>query len=62
MSGFSRPAAAKMSTTPSGVNGARDDLPNGVVELFLWTLVAGCTLELSTACTAWKNATSSRIR
>ena len=34
MSGFSSPAAAKTSSTPSDGHGARDDLAHGEVKVF----------------------------
>ena len=44
MSGFLRPAAAKMSTTSSETTALRDDLPDGVVELLVGLALAGRAL------------------
>ncbi len=62
MSGFFRPAAAKMSTTSSDDHGLRDDLADGVVEVLVGLAARRASLLASTARTAWKKPTSSRMR
>ena len=62
MSGFFSPAAAKMSITSSDDTALRDDLADRVVESLGPSLPLAGAFFVRTARTAWKNATSSRIR
>ena len=61
MSGFSRPAAAKMSTTPSEAT-ARETIWRIAMSSSSSVPASPAARLASTDRTAWKNATSSRIR
>ena len=61
MSGFLSPAAAKMSTTPSEAT-ARDTICRTASSSSSSVFAPSGEPFASTARTAWKNATSSRIR
>ena len=62
MSGCSRPATAKMSTTSSLETASRDDLPDGEVELLVGLAAVARLVFMSAARTVWKKPTSSRMR
>ena len=61
ISGFFRPAAAKMSMTSSEDDGLGDDLPDGMVEVLVGLALVPARSSRAPARTAWKKPTSSRI-